>query len=142
MTFCANCGEPVEGSFCGKCGTPATGSGPAGAAAGIPENVAGALCYLPYLLGFLIAILFLLLPPYNQKRTVRFHAFQAILLTAAFIFLYFFIGVAFPWWALSLSVSRMFMLGSLGLWIYMMWATFNNNKIVLPVIGPVAEKQV
>lgn len=45
-------------------------------------RLASALCYFP-----LLAILFLLLPPYSKDRGVRFHAWQCIglvvLLTAA-----------------------------------------------------------
>ena len=35
MTFCLNCGEPVEGKFCEKCGTPVSGP-----AAGAPPPAA------------------------------------------------------------------------------------------------------
>ena len=42
---------------------------------GMTDNVASALCYA---LGFITGILFLVLAPYNQNRMVRFHAFQSI----------------------------------------------------------------
>jgi len=32
-------------------------------------------------------------------------------------------------------------LGGLFLWLYMMFKTYNGEKIVLPVIGPMADKQ-
>jgi uncharacterized membrane protein len=32
-------------------------------------------------------------------------------------------------------------IGALIVWLYMMFKTFNGEKIVLPVIGPMAEKQ-
>src|SRR5579864_610219 len=102
MPFCANCGSQVEGRFCAKCGAPVAGgasvggSAPMGAAvptdagatpmpsqtasAGMSDNAAGAICYL---FGFITGILFLVLAPYNQIRSVRFHAFQSIFLNIA-----------------------------------------------------------
>jgi hypothetical protein len=74
MAFCASCGAPVDGHFCAKCGAAA--SAPA-AFVGLTDNVAGALCYL---LGIITGIVFLLISPYNQNRTIRFHAFQSIYL--------------------------------------------------------------
>src|ERR1700676_3398151 len=47
---------------------------PAGAA-GMTDNMAGALCYL---FGFITGILFLVLAPYNQNRNIKFHAMQSI----------------------------------------------------------------
>src|SRR5437868_8946459 len=94
MAFCPNCGAAVDGRFCAKCGTaiPAGAestafstpppSSPQAAAAGMTNNVAGALCYA---LGFITGILFLVLAPYNQNRSVRFHAFQRIFLNVALI---------------------------------------------------------
>ena len=90
MPFCASCGAQVEGRFCAKCGSTvgAAGAAPQAApsypppvppptAAGMADNAASALCYV---LGFITGILFLVLAPYNQNRTVRFHAFQSIFL--------------------------------------------------------------
>src|SRR5581483_1028482 len=93
MPFCANCGAAVEGRFCSKCGTPVgagappsgvppLGPGPVPAYAGLSERAASALCYV---LLVITGVLFLLLPPYNQNRTVRFHAFQAIFLGVSWI---------------------------------------------------------
>src|SRR5690242_17450947 len=102
MPFCANCGAAVEGRFCAKCGTPLGESAQPGAshanptslppasAAGLTDNMAGALCYL----GLLItAILFLVLEPYNRNRAVRFHALQAIFLNLAWIVVWFVLNV-------------------------------------------------
>jgi hypothetical protein len=85
MTFCQNCGSPVEGRFCAKCGA-ATGQD-AGASSPPPgadfktmsTNVASALCYVPLLGG----IVFLLMEPYNRNKLIRFHAFQALFLFGA-----------------------------------------------------------
>src|SRR6185437_8602900 len=116
MAFCANCGSQVEGRFCAKCGASVGAeapsgvpSGPGGAfaapppaqvqAAGMSENVAGALCYL---LTWLTGILFLVLPPYNTNKTIRFHAFQAI---------FFGVGWTVLWIAISVFTAALSLLG-------------------------------
>ncbi len=159
MAFCPNCGSPAEGRFCQKCGaalapgaTP-TGSTPLGAipatgptAAGLTDNVAGALCYLA---GLITGILFLVLAPYNQNRTVRFHAFQSIFLHIAWIVAWIAVTIitlplaALPIFGAIVSVSLHFALwiGGVVVWLYMMFKTYNGEKIVMPIVGPMAEKQ-
>jgi uncharacterized membrane protein len=158
MNFCRNCGAPVEGQFCGKCGASMVAPGgvapggqvppppPPPATSGLTDNVASALCYLA---GFITGIIFLVLAPYNQNKTVRFHAFQSIFLNVAVIV----VGIALSVLsAIMFAIS--FTLGSLisllhlvfGLavflvWLYMMWKAYQNEKVVLPIIGPLAEKQ-
>jgi uncharacterized membrane protein len=151
MAFCPNCGAAVEGSFCGACGKPVgdtTPAGPvggaaAGSAAGLQDNVAGALCYV---LGLITGVLFLVLEPYNKNRNIRFHAFQSIFLH---------VGVIVIWIALTaigvvmgsflglllVPLHFIFGIGSLVLWILLLVKTFNGQKLVLPIIGPIAEKQ-
>src|ERR1700685_2550697 len=51
---------------------------------GISENGAGALSYLT----IIPAIIFLIMPPYNKSPYVRFHAWQCIFLTIAWIALF------------------------------------------------------
>jgi uncharacterized membrane protein len=156
MAFCANCGAPVEGSFCTSCGKP-VGSAPAPpgagatAAPGLQSNVAGALCYL---LGLITGILFLVLEPYNKDRGVRFHAFQSIFLNLAVIavmiafsiigtILAAIFGSIIPLLGAAVIslVGMAVWLACLVLWLYMMIKTYNGSKVVLPVIGPLAEKQ-
>jgi uncharacterized membrane protein len=151
MAFCPSCGTPVEGRFCAKCGTAVdAGAAPAGpvlptaaGAAGLTDNVASALCYV---LGFITGIIFLVLAPYNQNKTIRFHAFQSIFLSVAWF--------AF-WIVVQILVGIMFTAGILGmfflvqvlglaflvLWIYLIVMAFQGKQIVLPVIGPLAQKQ-
>ena len=156
MPFCASCGSQVDGGFCVKCGTPVSaGAGPsaqqpqAGNAAvgsGLDENVASALCYV---LGFLTGILFLVLAPYNTNRNIRFHAFQSIFMNIALIPIWIALWIvqiglhAVP--ILGLLVSILLGLGYLllvfCLWLYMMYKAYNNQKVMLPVIGAIAEKQ-
>ncbi len=110
------------------------------------DNIAGALCYL---VGFITGILFLVLAPYNQNRNVRFHAFQSIFLSVAWIALEI-VAAIFTAVLIHIPILGPLMsgliylaigLGALIVWLYMMFKTYNGEKIVLPVIGPLAEKQ-
>jgi len=110
------------------------------------ENLAGALCYV---FGFITAILFLVLAPYNQSRNVRFHAFQSIFLNIGLLVLWIVVTVVlipfhyipFLGFVISFVLQFVLWIGSLIVWIYMMFKTYNGEKIVLPVVGPLAEKQ-
>lgn len=149
MAFCPNCGAQTAGAFCSNCGSAVNaGPGPAGMAyappaaastGGMSENVAGALCYL---LGVITGVIFLVIAPYNQNKTVRFHAFQSIFLSVA----YFVIQIA--WSIVSVFTHGLgflfyplLLLCFFVLWLYMMFSAYNNKKVKLPVIGDLAEKQ-
>jgi len=100
--------------------------------------VAATLCYV-----FILAIVFLLIEPYNRNKTVRFHAFQAIFLWVAMIVVYIgigFLGIIFPWWLTS-TLSLLVNLGFFILWIFLLIKTYQGDKVSLPVIGDMAEKQ-
>ena len=177
MTYCANCGSPVEGRFCPKCGAaasvgtgappPAGGTGyvppgpPPGAPSGYPpvqpgypppaaglgmeENLASALCYIP-----IVGLIFLLIDPYNKNKNIRFHAFQSIfyfiacivvgigmsivILTLHMILPY---GVAGIFGLLSILLRLAFFIG----WIFMVVKAYQGERFMLPVIGPLAQKQ-
>jgi len=153
MAFCANCGAQGEGRFCPKCGSPLAANGgttppPATPvqSAGMTDNLAAALCYL---LTILTGILFLVLEPYNKNKTIRFHAFQAIFLGVAF-FVISIVGsiltVAFI--AIPVIGALFALLFHTILWLvfvcsilFLMYKAYNNEKVVLPIIGPLAEKQ-
>ena len=161
MAFCPKCGSPVEGRFCAKCGAPMEvnpGAAqyapppqygapqpqyapppPGAATGGLQENVACALCYS---LGFITGILFLVLEPYSKNRTIRFHAFQAIFLSVAMVVIE--ILMSFVWamsWGLAAMLSPLVGLAFFGLWIFMMYKAYNNQRVMLPVIGDLAQKQ-
>jgi uncharacterized membrane protein len=158
MAFCASCGAPVEGRFCAKCGSTSVSGGDPGpqpgnqpppqpqASSGLDENVASALCYA---FTILTGILFLVLAPYNQNRNIRFHAFQSIFFGA---------GCMVFWIAFNiLSIMARMIATSFGLlfavlslpiwlamvcaWLFLMYKAYNKDKFVIPVIGPLAEKQ-
>ena len=171
MPFCANCGSQVEGRFCAKCGSavaagqpaaappppppPPAGSYNAGpayqapayqappAGVGMQDNVASCLCYV---LGLITGIVFLVLAPYNQNKTVRFHAFQSIFLNVAWIGLWLviniFVGMLhFIGLGLLLLISPLIGLAGFVLWIYMMVTAYQGKKVMLPVIGNLAQQQ-
>lgn len=164
MPFCGNCGSEVTGSFCAKCGTPIAAQGAPGqapgagqpytpspgvpAAAGLQENMAGALCYA---VGLITGIIFLVLAPYNQNRKIRFHAFQSIFFNVVWIILYWVIGIVIGAMGFHLLGALMAILTSLVwlviglggflLWLVLMYKAYNNTPLVLPVIGPIAQKQ-
>lgn len=152
MAFCANCGSQVEGRFCPKCGAAANVTGgnvgaaaaPAQApvaqpAAGLTENVASALCYA---LGLITGILFLVLAPYNQNRNIRFHAFQSIFYNVAYLVVWIgisMIGVVTHGMTFLLMplIGLAFFVG----WLVLLIKAYQGQKLVLPVIGPMAEQQ-
>jgi uncharacterized membrane protein len=110
-------------------------------------NVAGALAYV---LGLITGILFLVLEPYNRNREVRFHAFQSIFFNVAMIIIYIVLmifggvlGAVIPVVGHLLIglLSMLLWLGSVVLWVVLIVKTYGGSKIVLPVIGPFAEKQ-
>jgi len=158
MAFCPNCGAQATGSFCPNCGTAIAGasaSGPSAAgytttpppstisAGGLTENLAGALCYL---FGLITGILFLVIAPYNQNKTVRFHAFQSIFFNVAVIVFYIVWGMvslmlAFLTHGLGFLLYPLFGLLIFVLWLYLMFSAYSNKKVKLPVIGDLAEKQ-
>jgi len=108
--------------------------------------MASALCYL---LGVLTGILFLVLAPYNQNRAIRFHAFQSIFFWVAVVAMYIvativslaLIPIPFVGAMLSLVLHLAVWFGSMIVWIMLMYKAYNNERWVLPVIGPLAEKQ-
>jgi uncharacterized membrane protein len=90
--------------------------------------------------------LFLALAPYNQNKTIRFHAFQSIFTHVAFIGLWMVTVLLYsilPWF-LTTILSIFMGLVSLGgfvLWLLLMYKAYNGERFMLPVVGPMAEKQ-
>jgi uncharacterized membrane protein len=117
------------------------------------DNVAGMLCYAPFV-GWIIAIIMLVVAPYNQNKFVRFCAFQSIFLAVAWfavwIVVQIFSAIVFailPWGvhvAMHLLLALVWLalgLGMLVLLIVLMLKANQNQKLSLPIIGPLAEKQ-
>jgi len=148
--FCTSCGSPMDDAavFCSKCGKAAPGAAAPGGAppAGTPayvaapatsalsDNIAGMLAYVT----IIPAIIFLLVPPYNRNRFVRFHSFQCIFLAIAWIILHFAIAILpfvhFMLWSLLSLVG-------LVLWIVLLLKAYQGQMWKFPVVGDIAEKQ-
>ena len=112
----------------------------------LPENIAGAVCYL---LPLVTGVLFLVLPTYQRNRFVRFHAFQAVLAWTAF-----FAGLIVLA-MLAVPLSRMpligfvasavlvyaFALGWFVLWFMLLVKTFQRQEFVIPLLGSWGRKR-
>jgi uncharacterized membrane protein len=119
---------------------PPPAATPGAAATGMTDNAASALCYV---LGLVTGILFLVLAPYNQNKTIRFHAFQSIFLNVAWIVFWMVFNIVFV--AVHMF-SLLFLSPLIGLvffilWIYMIISAYQGKMVVLPVIGPIAQGQ-
>lgn len=166
MAFCPQCGAEATGNFCPRCGASIGAAAPGGYATppgsgyvppspaatpleapGMSTNTASALCYL---VGLVTGIIFLVIAPYNQNKTVRFHAFQSIFLHVGTVIVFIGLGILGTLFGIithglsvfvSLFLWPLVGLGVFILWLYMMWSAYNNKMVVLPVIGPLAQKQ-
>jgi uncharacterized membrane protein len=106
-------------------------------------------CALCYLLGVITGVLFLVLEPYNKNRNVRFHAFQSIFVWLAMVAVGIVFGIVvtiialipFIGWTVSVLLWPLFGLGTFALWVMLMYKAYNRERWVLPIIGPLAEKQ-
>jgi uncharacterized membrane protein len=144
MAFCTACGASLHetAAFCAKCGatvnrgaspgpTVPGGSPSATATPAISENLAGMLCYI-----FVAAIIFLLVEPYNRNRFIRFHAFQSILFTVAWIVVHGVVAIPVLGWFLWPIVELAFLIG----WIVLLIKAYQGVMFKLPVIGEFAEQ--
>ena len=110
----------------------------------MPDTTASALCYA---LGFITGILFLILAPYNQNRTVRFHAFQSIFLNVAVIVIWIAVHIfeTLLWgvgmWAVASLIGFAWALCCFALWVVMIVTTFQGRTPTLPVISQMAQQQ-
>jgi uncharacterized membrane protein len=121
-----------------------TASGP-GKGTGLEPNVAGALSYL---LGVITGVIFVVL---ERDQFVRFHAFQSILLTVAWIAFWVIFSVisavlsAVPLLGILVVIVGFILslglgLGGLILWLVLMLKAYQGQRLMLPVIGPMAER--
>ena len=104
---------------------------------GMNENSTCGLAYLTVI----PAIIFLVSAPYNQNAKVRFHAWQSIFLTIAFIAAMFLhIVLAFiP--IIGWLISTLITLGFFILWLILMINAFNGKRINIPLLSDLAAKQ-
>ncbi len=99
----------------------------------LDENVAGALAYL-----VIVAIVWLVLEPYNKNRFVRFHSIQAIALAVVSTGISMVLGTI-P--ILGWIVLMFFPLVMFVVWIICFVKAFQHQMFKLPILGDFAEQQ-
>lgn len=107
---------------------------------GLSDNAAGGLAYVT----FIPAIIFLIIEPFNKNPYVRFHSWQSIFLSIAWIavdiVLHFIGRVPF------LGLINLFLWPVVGLLFFILWLVvminaFKGKRFKVPLIGDLAEKQ-
>jgi|SRR5580658_5873598 uncharacterized membrane protein len=107
---------------------------------GLSDNGAGALAYIT----IIPAIIFLAMPPYNKSSFVRFHAWQCIFLTIAWIVLFIVLAIfaRIPLFGIIMfPIMLMLDLGMFVLWLVVVLKALNGQRFKIPVIGALAEGQ-
>ncbi len=164
MAFCKACGADVGGAaFCPKCGAnqgavqaaPAAAGSSESPTAGMEENVAGLLCYLPFV-GWIIWIIFLLI----DKRSFREVscgpgiAFNICIRSVCWICVFdcrisYFSRwhngdpyAAFPDRLLMRFSRRSSAFYVFWRWVFLMYKAYQHEKFKLPIIGNIVEKMV
>jgi uncharacterized membrane protein len=142
MAFCSTCGAQIpDGSTtCAACAGRTAAAPPVASAGGLTDNVAGMLAYVT----IIPAIIFLVAEPYNKSRFIRFHAFQCIFLSIAWIALWMALSIVahipiFGW--LTILIWPLIGLAGLVIWIILLLKANQGQMFKLPVIGDMAEKQ-
>lgn len=103
-------------------------------AAGLDENVAGALAYA---LGWITGLVFLLTEPTN--KFVRFHALQSVVLFGGLSLAWFILlSIPFIGWAISFIVIPIL---SVFLWILLMLKAYQGERFKVPFAGDIAEQR-
>lgn len=111
---------------------------------GMEENLAAALCYIP-----IVGLIFLLIDPYKRSREIRFHAWQSLLCLGAYIVLQIVLGIfsailihgMFGLWTIWALFTRLIGLAYFIGLVLLAIKAYQRSRIVVPFIGPIAEKQ-
>jgi uncharacterized membrane protein len=105
-------------------------------ASGVPENIAGLLCYL---LGWISGLIFFLIE--TENRFVRFHAMQSIIVFGAINIIWLIIWVPFQFTPFLYSfLGTILGITAFILWIILMIKAYQGTMYKLPVVGDLAEK--
>jgi uncharacterized membrane protein len=113
---------------------------PPPAGTGLSDNAASGLAYIT----FIPAIIFLVVPPYNQSVNVRFHSWQSIFLSIAWFAVWVVLVIVgmIPFVNfLDVILFPLVGIGFLILWIIVLINAFQGKRFMIPVIGPLAAKQ-
>ncbi len=147
MPFCTQCGNQVHETdqFCARCGSRQAAARPVSdLASGITPRTASILCYIPWV-GWVAAIVMLASSSFRNNRTVRFHAFQGLYLFVAWLIVQWVLkplmflprieGFHFP-------IFSMLQFAIIGIWVFMMVKTSQEQTYSLPIIGELAERSL
>lgn len=115
---------------------------------GLEPNIAGLLCYVPCCIGFVFSVVAVIVE--KQSRSVRFHAFQSLLVHGAACVLWFgFMVLGMVLGAVSALLSAVliplqFVVGIafLALMIFLMIKANGGEEFELPTIGRLARQWV
>jgi uncharacterized membrane protein len=86
----------------------------------------------------------LVVAPYNQNPTIRFHSWQSLILGIAWIAVWIILAIIGVIPFLNFIDIVLFPLAGIGfliLWLIAMVNAFQGKQFKLPVIGPLAAKQ-
>lgn len=106
---------------------------PAAADSGLSDNAASALAYVT----FIPALIFLLVPPYNQKPQIKFHAIQELGMTVVMFVLAFFIVIPI----LGILLYMLGFLVMLVMWVMCIIKASQGSAFKLPILGNFAAQQ-
>lgn len=111
------------------------------AQSGFSDKTAGALAYIT----LIPAIVFLLLPPYNTSPFVRFHAWQSIFFSSAFVVVTYAMTFALAFSvifgaAVFSAVTWVVWLAWILVWVLCAVNAINGKFFKLPLIGALAER--
>jgi uncharacterized membrane protein len=117
----------------------------------LPSNVAAALSYAA---AFVTAVAFLMSSRYRNDNYVRFHAWQSLLFSLAYLVVWIplttFVstlagglisqGSSFLFWTVSAltGLVRLVGLAAFAYWAFLLYRAFRNNRYSIPVIGKCA----
>lgn len=101
---------------------------------GLPDNIAGALCYF---FPFLGGVVFLALE--KRSRFVLFHSLQSLITFGVLMILHVLTGLV-PF--LGPLMSALVSLCNFGLWLLMIYHALSGRWYKLPWAGDIAESQI
>jgi uncharacterized membrane protein len=115
---------------------------------GLEPNIAGLLCYVPCCIGLVFSVVAAIVE--KQSRSVRFHAFQSLLVHGVVLVLWFgFMVLGMVLGAVSGLLSAILIpleflvgIGYLGLAIFLMIKANSGEEYELPTLGRMARQWV
>ena len=108
---------------------------------GMSENAAGTIAYFT----FIPAIILLLVSPYKDSNSIRFHAWQSVLLNITAFLTEIAFGIVeflfvFTNMATLIFVLRMLWVLWLVIWLGCVLRALNGKRFKIPLLGNIAEK--